>query len=72
MALGYAGQFIFVMPEHDLVVVFTSELPDQDFYAPQILLKDYIIPAVQSSVALDPNQEALVNLQSRVDELATP
>jgi len=72
MALGYAGQFIFVIPEHDLVVVFTSDLPDQDFYSPQILLKDYIIPAVQSSVALDPNQEALVNLQTRVDELATP
>jgi CubicO group peptidase (beta-lactamase class C family) len=72
MALGYAGQFIFVVPEHDLVVVFTSDLPDQDFYSPQILLKDYIIPAAQSSVALDPNKEALVNLQSRVDELAAP
>ena len=45
MALGYAGQFIFVMPELDMVVVFSSDLDDTDFYVPQMLLQDFIVPA---------------------------
>jgi CubicO group peptidase (beta-lactamase class C family) len=52
MALGYGGQFIVVVPEKDLVVVFTSELAEEDFYTPQTLLDDFIIPAVQSSAPL--------------------
>ena len=46
LALGYAGQFIYVLPEEDLVVVFVSDLEDQDFYTPQQLLMEYILPAV--------------------------
>ncbi len=49
MALGYAGQFVFVLPEEDLVVVFVSDLSEGDFYVPQILLMDYIIPAINPS-----------------------
>jgi CubicO group peptidase (beta-lactamase class C family) len=46
MALGYAGQYLIVNPDLDLVVVFTSSLPDQQFYAPWELYAEYIIPAV--------------------------
>ena len=53
MALGYAGQFIFVVPEHELVVAFTSNLSENDFYGPEILLDTFIIPAARSS-ALSP------------------
>ncbi|MCP4543240.1 MAG: serine hydrolase [Chloroflexi bacterium] len=49
MALGYAGQFIFVVPEKALVVAVTSNLRDQDFYLPQQLLNDFVIPAVEPS-----------------------
>jgi CubicO group peptidase (beta-lactamase class C family) len=49
MALGYAGQFIFVMPELDMVVAFTSDLNEADFYVPQELLTDYVMPAARSS-----------------------
>jgi len=45
MALGYQGQFIFVVPEMDLVAVFTSYLDDATFFAPELLLRDFIIPA---------------------------
>ncbi len=47
MALGHMGQFIFVLPEDDMVVVFVSELGDRDFYLPQNLLNDYIVPAAK-------------------------
>jgi hypothetical protein len=72
MALGYAGQFIFVVPERDLVAVFTSDLSERDFYAPQELLNDFIIPAARSSSPLPPNSEGLASLQSRIQELANP
>lgn len=45
MALGYAGQYIIVVPEKALVVVVTSDLAERDFYVPQQLLNDFIIPA---------------------------
>jgi CubicO group peptidase (beta-lactamase class C family) len=47
MALGYEGQFIYVVPEKDMVVVFTSELNDSDFFVPETLLHEYIIPAAE-------------------------
>jgi CubicO group peptidase (beta-lactamase class C family) len=47
MALGYEGQFIYVVPEKDMVVVFTSELNDSGFFVPEILLREYIIPAAE-------------------------
>mgnify|MGYP002750505239 CR=1 FL=1 len=48
MALGYAGQFIYVVPEKDLVVVFTSDLRPEDQYTPLLLLAFYVIPSVGS------------------------
>jgi CubicO group peptidase (beta-lactamase class C family) len=47
MALGYEGQFIYVVPEKDMVVVFTSQLSDSDFFVPETLLNEYIIPAAE-------------------------
>lgn len=41
--MGYAGQYIFVVPELKLVTVITSSL--QDTYAPQYYFNDYIIAA---------------------------
>jgi CubicO group peptidase (beta-lactamase class C family) len=72
LALGYAGQFIFVMPEKDLVAVFTSDLEERDFYTPQNLLDEYIIPAAVASAPLPANPRGAVKLQAAVDELAAP
>ncbi len=70
MALGYAGQFIFVVPKADLVVVFTSHLEDEDFYAPQRLLDEYIIPAVRSSTSLPPDPQGVALLDSGTKALS--
>jgi CubicO group peptidase (beta-lactamase class C family) len=72
MALGYAGQFIFIVPEKDMVVVFTSSLKEYDFYVPQKLLNSFIIPAAESSTALPGNPEGAVLLESRIKALANP
>jgi CubicO group peptidase (beta-lactamase class C family) len=72
MALGYAGQFIFVIPERDLVVAFTSDLSENDFYVPEILLDTFIIPAVKSSTPLPPNHGDVELLESKIREVALP
>jgi CubicO group peptidase (beta-lactamase class C family) len=72
MALGYAGQFIFVLPEKDMVVVFVSHLEERDFYVPQNLLNDYIIPAAKSSTPLPANPDGVARLEARVAALASP
>lgn len=43
------GQFIYVVPESDLVVVFTSDIPDAKFAQPQLLIRLYVIPAVPAA-----------------------
>jgi len=43
------GKFIYVIPESDLVVVITMNIPDEKFTQPQLLIRDYIIPAVTES-----------------------
>jgi CubicO group peptidase (beta-lactamase class C family) len=48
-AHGMKGQFIYVIPEFDMVVVITSHIPDAKFSQPQMLIRDYIIPAVKST-----------------------
>ena len=72
LALGYAGQFIFVVPEKELVVVFTSDLSDSDFYLPQNLLNDYIIPAAVSPDPLPKNPAAESALRQLIEELSQP
>ena len=72
MALGYAGQFIFVAPELDLVAVFTSDLPEAQFYTPQRLLDTFILPAVDSSEPLPANQAALEDMNLKIETLQIP
>jgi CubicO group peptidase (beta-lactamase class C family) len=48
-AVGFGGQWIMVVPEHDLVVVFTNHFVEGDqlqWSTPERLLTTYILPAV--------------------------
>jgi CubicO group peptidase (beta-lactamase class C family) len=64
MGLGYGGQYLIVAPDDDLVVVFLSELPDQQFYLPDRLFNSHILPAVVSNEPLPEDERAttLLNL----------
>ncbi len=62
MAVGYLGQFIFVVPEKNIVVTFTSNLERNHFNFPKRLLDQFIIPAAVTSkplVARPKNKEKL-------------
>lgn len=49
-AVGYAGQWITVVPEHNLVVVFTNSFAEGEhlqWSTPERLMETYIIPALE-------------------------
>ncbi len=46
-AHGYKGQFIYLAPEHDMVVVITGNIADENFVIPQKMIREYLIPAVE-------------------------
>lgn len=72
MALGHKAQYIIVIPELDLVAVFVSDLPDQQFYVPEGLLTTYIIPAAESTEPLPENPKGVSALQVQIEKLSEP
>ena len=65
LALGYGGQYIFVVPDKNMVVVFTSHLSQKDSTIPFAFLHSNIIPAVKSRKPLPESpqkQEALESI----------
>ncbi|MGY5865154.1 MAG: serine hydrolase [Candidatus Thorarchaeota archaeon] len=53
-AQGYLGQYIFVVPELDMVVVFTSSITPSESTIHPTLLFDYIVPSVIGIVGSQP------------------
>ena len=64
LALGYGGQYIFVVPDKNLVAVFTSHLSQKDSTIPFALLHANIIPAVKSRKRLPENLQKQQALES--------
>jgi CubicO group peptidase (beta-lactamase class C family) len=69
MALGYGGQYIIVVPNRQLVVVVTSHLSTYEFFLPERLLQNYVLPACTSSGALPPNDSAVKLMNSKIQQL---
>jgi CubicO group peptidase (beta-lactamase class C family) len=73
MAIGYNGQFIFVLPELDMVVVIVSDRYRGDYEAPEILLAEYILPATTpDGSSLPENDKAFNELQEKIEEVGGP
>ena len=70
MAVGFKGQFIFVVPEKSIVVVFTSDLPGGNFPIPMGLLKNYIIPAAEATKPLPPSRAEQARLDTILESIA--
>ncbi len=72
-AHGYGGQFIFVVPETNLVAVFTGGFNDSLFDTAYQLMKNYVIPAVhQPGAALARNERAYQELSSLLNQAGHP
>jgi hypothetical protein len=65
-AHGSGGQYIFVVPESNLVAVFTSGLADPDFPMPKKLLESFILPAAISADPLPPSPMTSRHTSSRL------
>ena len=72
MAIGYAGQYIMVVPDKNMVVVFVSDLPDEHFFVPQRMLEEFILPAARSAMPLPGDPEGLSVLDALVADLGGP
>lgn len=72
MAVGYKGQRIFVIPQKNMVAVFTGNLEGSTSLAPKGLLDKYIIPAATSDAPLSSNAQQQKRLTELVATLADP
>jgi CubicO group peptidase (beta-lactamase class C family) len=69
---GYAGQFIFVVPEIELVAVFTGNSNEEDVRVPGILMDIFVVPAAKSPDALPPNPDGVALLETSIQAAALP
>ena len=51
-ALGHGGQFITVVPQKNMVIVFASKLRGRETFIPVKMYKEYILPAVVSDKSI--------------------
>ncbi len=70
-AVGVGGQYIMVVPQENMIVVFTSKLSGADSFFPVKLLNKYILPAIVATKAIPANEAAQreLALVSEVREL---
>lgn len=69
-ALGQGGDYIFVVPKLDMVVVFTGGIYNlKDLFYPAELMEKYIAPSVKSGAPLKPGPEALKSLNKALDSV---
>ena len=73
IAVGYGGQYIYVIPDKNLIAVFTSSLKIEDMTIPTGMLYSNIIPAIKSDKALpDPFEYLEVFTETLPLWLSTP
>jgi CubicO group peptidase (beta-lactamase class C family) len=53
-ATGHYEQKIFVLPEEDIVAVFTGNIADEDWHPTDHFIMEYVIPASEGPGPLDP------------------
>jgi CubicO group peptidase (beta-lactamase class C family) len=67
-AFKLPGQYIFVVPDEDLVAVFVGNHYG-DLKLPRELMRTFILPAIRSEAALPPDPKAAAELAALVQAL---
>lgn len=65
-SMGHLGQFVFVLPNHNIVAVFTSELAKHELEIPIKLVEEYVITAIQSQSEIPDNSIAFEELTRQI------
>ena len=68
--LGMGGQELFVLPQHNMVIVFTGALEVGKEGILMNIINDYIVPSVRSDNAIPSNSESIARLESFVQAAA--
>jgi hypothetical protein len=73
-AHGFGGQYIFVIPQLDMVVVFTGGLADPAFPIPKQLMETYLVSSVQHAQTQpeDPTANQALHNHIKVVEKGEP
>jgi len=66
---GFSGQYLFVLPEHNLVIVFTSGLKPSDFFEPEELVDQFILPAIKDSKSVSENPVSLERFHKTLEDI---
>jgi CubicO group peptidase (beta-lactamase class C family) len=53
-ATGHYEQKIYVLPEHDIVVVFTGDIQDEDWHPTDFFVMEYVIPSTEDAGSYNP------------------
>ena len=67
-SLGARGQYIFVIPNLEIVVVLTSTLAVHETFDPINLVKKIILPSAKATNPIPDNQKAMAILKNRIKE----
>jgi len=70
--LGMAGQELFILPEKNMVVVFTGSLQVGKEATLLKLINDYIVPAAHSKDAISPDPQAASKLETLIQAAQGP
>jgi CubicO group peptidase (beta-lactamase class C family) len=71
-AHGHGGQYVFVLPGLDMIIVFTGSFADPDFPTPHRLLKTFLLPTTQSTQPLADNPEIFNQLTAEIVNIQNP
>lgn len=71
-AEGTGGQFIFVLPEQQMIIVITSGLEDSKMETAVNYIRRYIIPSIKSQGPIPANEEKMRNLRELLREMENP
>jgi hypothetical protein len=69
---GFAGQFVYILPEYDMVAVFTSGINYSEVFQPVKLMSDFVVPAAKAKDPLPANEQAYKALSDCLKELENP